>query len=110
MIWFGIEAYFDQIIYPNDTISRIIFMFAISHSICLFLLLVQNSIFEKCSNQNSCSLIPRLIVENVFNIIMCISVILAWKFYWDAFDYLFYKKESALIFFTVGHVNKKIIK
>ncbi len=107
MIWYGIEAYFDQLIYPNDTTSRILVMFVISHSTCIFLLLVQNSIFQKCSNQNSCSLVPRLIVENLFNIIMCVSTILAWKFYWDAFDYFFYKKETAFLFFTIGHVINK---
>lgn len=105
-IWFGLQSYFDNVIYPDDPVYCIVTTFAISHIICLVILFSQNLVFGQCVQ---CCLVPRLVVEDLFNIIMVVSVTLAWKFYWNVIDYLFYDKSKAFYLFLGGHIGSYLI-
>jgi hypothetical protein len=100
-IWYGFQNYFDSLIFPNDYFMRLTVTFAVSHGICLFVLLIQYKIFKFVSKF---SLVPRLIVEDSMNIIMIITTTVYWKFYWDLCDYLFYNKEILLYLYLAGHL------
>lgn len=105
-LWFGVQNYLDQNLYPKDVVSSLWASFSISHIICLIILLLQNLIFNYCSK---CYLVPRLIMEDVLNIIMVISTILAWKFYWDLIDHWFYFKSTAFYLYLGGHIGGFIL-
>lgn len=34
---------------------------------------------------------------------MVLTTVIAWKFYWDIMDYLFYTKNNAFNLFIIGH-------
>ena len=100
------QNYLDQNLYPKDVVSSLWASFSISHIICLIILLLQNLIFNYCSKFY---LVPRLIMEDVLNIIMVISAILAWKFYWDLIDHWFYFKSTAFYLYLGGHIGGFIL-
>ncbi|RNA07793.1 hypothetical protein BpHYR1_018493, partial [Brachionus plicatilis] len=81
--WKGIDNFYYEFLFPNDELHSLIASFAISHFLFLVMLLLQHMIFKQCSTK---SLFPRLIIENVLNIIMFFIAVLYWKFYWDIME------------------------
>jgi hypothetical protein len=79
----------------------IILSLIISHIIYLIIALCQTIIFERASES---SLLARLITEDFIHILMYISAVISWKFYWDSCDYYInLKHKKPISFYTFGH-------
>lgn len=100
-IWFGVQNYMDSVIYPDDKLTSLFVTFTSSHLASLLLLSIQQVLFNKCAQF---PLIARIVVEDLFNILMFMTAILYWKFYWDLFSYLISSDPTiAFYFFLLGH-------
>ena len=101
LIWFGVQNYFDSIIYPNDWFWRLLITFLVSHCSCALILFVQTVIFKIFRR---CQLVPRLIGEDFMNTLMIVTTILYWKFYWDLCDYFIRNQPYVFYLYLAGHL------
>lgn len=72
----------------------------ISHSIYLFIAIIQTFIFRKFSRSY---FLTRLLAEDVMHIIMFFSAVLSWKFVWDVVDNFILSEKLELYMLLIGH-------
>ncbi len=106
MVWRGFDNVSDHYIFPNEPLKAIITCLTISHVIYLIVILVQKYLYKRFSKSY---LFPRLLVEDIFHLIMLASTVLSWKFYWNSIDYFFYTKSNAFYIYTIGHFVSFVI-
>lgn len=99
--WRGIEIAYDNSILAQNIHLSIAGSFLISHSIYLFIAVVQTFIFRKFSRSK---FITRVAAEDLIYILMFFSAVLSWKFYWDAVDNFILEEKMQLPLLLLGHV------
>ena len=77
--WRGIANTIDLFLFPNCTLYYVLSTALIGHSIYFIIMTSQFYIYSKATNLQ---LIPRLVIEDTIKLLMFISVILLWNFYW----------------------------
>lgn len=74
--------------------------FLISHSIYLFIAVVQTFIFRKFSRAK---FLTRIAAEDLIYILMFFSAVLSWKFYWDVVDNFILEEKMEFPLLLLGH-------
>jgi len=86
--WIGFDNfydyYFDSYLSPDISYYSLLLTFSISHSVYFLIAFSQYTVHKLMSGR---VFIIRIAVEHFINIIMFISSILLWKFYWDLGDF-----------------------
>ncbi|CAF0772676.1 unnamed protein product [Brachionus calyciflorus] len=107
--WKGLDNLCYEFIFPNDDIKSLIASFLIGHVSFFILLIVQHFLFKQTTQL---SLFPRLIIEDFLNILMFLSAVVYWKFYWDIMEiYIFKTIDSDRLYYLliIGHFISFII-
>ncbi|CAF0772694.1 unnamed protein product [Brachionus calyciflorus] len=99
--WRGIEIAYDNSIFNHNKYFSIGASFLISHSIYLFIAVVQTFIFRKFSRSR---FLTRIVAEDFMYILMFFSAVLSWKFYWDVVDNFVLEEKMELPFLIIGHL------
>ncbi len=71
-----------------------------SHTIYLFIAIIQSYVFRKFK---SFKFIYRLAAEDLMHILMFISAVLAWKFYWMFAEYFFKTSATEFYLYVICH-------
>lgn len=99
--WRGAENTFDILVFPNDVLPSLACSFGSSHLIYLFVAFIQAFIYKRFSKS---TLLTRLIAEDFMYIIMFLSSVFSWKFYWDLIDYLIVTRQNSFYLYVFGHI------
>jgi hypothetical protein len=100
--WRGVEAFFDEQIYPDDKFRSVIAQATSGHAFFFLLMLIQ---IPLASFMNRQTFILRVIVDAFMNITMFVISVLLWKFYSDSMDYFFLTDDNAFKLFVSGHFS-----
>ncbi|RNA07794.1 hypothetical protein BpHYR1_018494 [Brachionus plicatilis] len=98
--WRGIEVAYDNSIFAQNEHMSIAGSFLISHSIYLFIAVVQTFIFRKFSRAK---FLTRIAAEDLIYILMFFSAVLSWKFYWDVVDNFILEEKMEFPLLLLGH-------
>ena len=98
--WIGFDALFDDVIFPDNVTYSLIATFTSSHVTYFFIVIFQSAIFRRAAKLE---LIYRLIVENLIQIYMFISAVIAWKFYYDFIDNYLVTSDNQLTVYLYLH-------
>jgi hypothetical protein len=104
--WRGIAYTIDLFLFPNDLLYCILSTVLIGHTIYFILMTSQFYIYSKTINLQ---LIPRLVIEDTIKLLMFISVILVWEFYWLIIDNYMFVKDYKLELYLAFHFLSVII-
>ena len=72
----------------------------------ILIAIVETMIYRQCTKKN---LIPRILAEDVMQLLQYGSAILAWKFYWNSIDYYLYSPSNAFNLYVIGHFATFVI-
>lgn len=98
--WRGIEIAYGDLVFADNKFYSLLTSFIFGHLVYFLFVLIQSFIFKLCSKNN---LLLRLIAEDFLHIIMFVSVVIYWKFYWDLMEvYVFDKFEESLFYILIG--------
>lgn len=100
LAWRGVGNAFDRYIFQKEIGNSVICSFTVSHLVFLLIAFTEYKLVERTLRMST---IPRLIIENFFNLIMFLSCVLIWKFYWDLIDNYLLSENYELLVFSVGH-------
>lgn len=98
--WQGFDRTFNIFIYPNDPLKSMLCSLVISHSIYLFIAIIQSYVYRKVKKYR---FIYRLVAEDLMHILMFISAVLAWKFYWMFAEYFFKTSATEFYLYVICH-------
>ena len=98
--WRGFGSFYQRYVFPLNTTDSILVSFFAGYGVFFILASIQHSILKFANKR---ILIIRLIIEDMVNMVMFLSTVLIWKFYWNFIDFYVYSNAYALILFLVGH-------
>lgn len=98
--WRGIGYTIDLFLFPNNMVLSLILTAIIGYLIYFILSFSQHYIYLKSVHLQ---LIPRLVIEDVIKLIMFLSIILIWRFYWILIDSYICIKSYQLEFYISFH-------
>lgn len=101
LAWRGVGNAFDRYIFPKETGTSVICSFTVSHLVFLLIAFTEYKLVERTLRMSTLPL--RLAIENFFNLVMFLSCVLIWKFYWDLIDNYLLSPNYELLIFAVGH-------
>jgi hypothetical protein len=99
--WRGAENNLDIHVYPNDPLYKILVSFVASHSIYLFVAFIQTFVHKRVANTNV--ILVRLVTESLMYIVMFLSSVFLWKFYWDFMDSFVFTTVEKFWVYLIGH-------
>lgn len=98
--WRGAENSFDELVFPNDYPKKLAVSFSLSHSTYIIVAVFQHFVFRRFSKS---TLIARLIAEDFMYILMFLSSVFSWKFYWDLMGLFVLDRSDQFAIFLGGH-------